>query len=47
MFKGDTDQIVAQRDAPEAAPGSGIIRNEPEIEPGMQPPNISLMIPNP
>jgi hypothetical protein len=47
MFKGDTDQIVAQRDAPEAAPGSGIIRSEPDMEPGMQPPNISLMIPNP
>lgn len=47
MFKGDTDQIVAQRLAPEAAPGSGVVRNEPGMEPGTQHPNIMLMIANP
>jgi Domain of unknown function (DUF4375) len=47
MFKGDTDQIVAQRPAPEASPGSGVASNEPEIEPGTQHPNLILNITNP
>jgi hypothetical protein len=47
MFKGNTDQIVAQRPAPEAVPGSGVISNEPEIEPGTQHPNVVLTITNP
>jgi hypothetical protein len=47
MFKGNTDQIVAQRPTPEASPGSGVISNEPEIEPGTQHPNLVLTITNP
>jgi hypothetical protein len=47
MFKGNTDQIVAQRPTPEAYPGSGVISNEPEIEPGTQHPNLVLTITNP
>lgn len=47
MFKGDTDQIVAQRSAPEAFPGSGVTSNEPELEPGTQNPNLVLTITNP
>jgi hypothetical protein len=47
MFKGNTDQIVAQRPAPEATPASGVSSNEPETEPGTQHPNIRLIIANP
>jgi hypothetical protein len=47
MFKGNTDQIVAQRSAPEAAAGSGVARNEPETDPETQHPNVMLMIANP
>jgi hypothetical protein len=47
MFKGNTDQIVAQRPTPEASPGSGVISNEPEMEPGTQHPNLVLKITNP
>jgi Domain of unknown function (DUF4375) len=47
MFKGSTDQIVAQRPVPEALPGSGVMSNEPEIEPGTPHPNIRFTITNP
>jgi Domain of unknown function (DUF4375) len=46
MFKGSTDQIVAQRPAPQAIPGSGFISNEPETEPGTKHSNI-ILIANP
>jgi hypothetical protein len=46
-LKGNDDEIVAQRPTPEATPGSGVISNEPEIEPGTQHPNIRFTIPNP
>jgi hypothetical protein len=47
MFKGNTDQIVSQRSAPEAILGSGLTSNAPEIEPGEEHPNIILAIANP
>jgi hypothetical protein len=47
MFKGDTAEVVARVPAPECAPGSGVPRNEPELEPGTEGPNIFLRIPNP
>lgn len=47
MFKGESDQIVAQRPAPESATGSGFTSNEPETEPGTQLPNIMFVIANP
>jgi len=47
IFKGDTDEVAARIPAPESASGSGVARNEPEQEPGMQHPNISLLINNP
>lgn len=47
MFKGDTDQIVAQRPTPEASAGGGAASNEPEMEPGTQHPNLVLAIVNP
>jgi hypothetical protein len=45
VFKGCTSEIAARIAAPEAAPESGVARNEPEFEPGTEGPNISLMIP--
>ena len=47
MFKGHTDEIVARLAAPQAAPGSGVARNEPSREPGSEGPNILFRIPNP
>jgi hypothetical protein len=38
MFKGNTDEIVSRRPAPECAPGSGVARNEPQLEPGTEGP---------
>ncbi len=47
MFKGNTDQVVARRPVPEASPGSGVVSNAPEMEPGTQHPNLLLTITNP
>jgi hypothetical protein len=47
MFKGNTDEIVSRRPAPECAPGSGVARNEPQLEPGTEGPNIIIRITNP
>ena len=47
MFEGNTNKIVGRRPAPECAPGSGVARNEPDIEPGTEGLNISLLIDNP
>jgi hypothetical protein len=47
MFEGQTDKIVARRPAPECAPGSGVASNAPDLEPGTEGLNISLLIANP
>ena len=47
MFKGNTGEIVARMPAPEAAPGSGVERNEPSGEPGAEGRNVLFRISNP
>lgn len=47
MFEGRTNKIVARRPAPECAPGSGVASNAPDLEPGTEGKNISLLIANP
>jgi hypothetical protein len=47
MFKGNSDKIVARMPTPEGAPGSGVARNEPQLEPGTEGPNISIRTTNP
>jgi hypothetical protein len=47
MFEGRTDKIVGRRPAPECAPGSGVASNAPDIEPGTEGLNISILIANP
>jgi hypothetical protein len=44
MYEGSTDRVVARMPASQE---SGIASNEPEIEPGTEHPNISIMIANP
>jgi hypothetical protein len=47
MFRGTTEEIVARMPAPEAVPGSGVARNEPDREPGTEGANILIRIANP
>lgn len=47
MFKGNSDEIVARMPTPEGVPGSGVARNEPQVEPGTEGPNITIRITNP
>lgn len=47
MFKGHTNEVVARMPAPEAAPESGVARNEPPGEPGSEGSNIVIRIASP
>jgi hypothetical protein len=47
MFEGRTNKIVGRRPAPECAPGSAVASNAPDLEPGTEGKNISLLIANP
>jgi len=44
IFMGDTPEIIARAPAPECAPGSTTLRNEPDKAPGSLSPNVIIRI---